>query len=32
MVGLAGEARTSTATASYVRFQPGGGSQTVSLG
>ncbi len=32
MVGLAGESQNFDGNGSYVRFQPGGGSQTVSLG
>jgi phospholipid/cholesterol/gamma-HCH transport system substrate-binding protein len=32
MVGLAGEGQNFDANGSYVRFQPGGGDQTVSLG
>ena len=32
MVGLAGEGQNFDGNGAYVRFQPGGGSQTVSLG
>ena len=32
MVGLAGEGQNFDGNGSYVRFQPGGGDQTVSLG
>jgi hypothetical protein len=32
MVGLAGESQNFDGNGTYVRFQPGGGSQTVSLG
>jgi hypothetical protein len=32
MVGLAGEGQNFDGNGSYVRFQPGGGDQTVSMG